>query len=101
MGKILPKVARWQASETPEVSYRLYWATCTAVSHNLDYAEVGSLTEITLPDDIPTFPLVAGRIVLGVSAVTQSGNESDITTLISDIDFTIPEAPKNLRVDGP
>jgi hypothetical protein len=99
MGKILPKVARWQASQTREVSYRLYWATCVPVSHNLNYAEVGSLTEITLPDDIPTFPLIAGKIVLGVSAVTRSGNESDITTLISDIDFTIPEAPRNLRVE--
>jgi len=37
--------------------------------------------EVTLPDDIPSFPLVAGKIVLGVSAVNQSGNESEITTI--------------------
>lgn len=99
MGKILPKVARWQPSGTPEVSYRFYWATCKEVRHNLCYADVGAVTEIRLPDDISTFPLIAGKIVLGVSAVTQSGNESDITTVTGDIDFTIPAAPRNLRVE--
>ena len=99
MGKIRSKVVRWQPSETPEVRYRFYWATCRPVSHNLDYADVGTVTEVTIPDDIPSFPLVAGRIVLGVSAVAQLGNESEITTVTGDIDFTIPGAPRNLRVE--
>jgi hypothetical protein len=99
MGKIRSKIVRWQPSETPEVSYRLYWATCRPVAHNLDYANVGTVTEVTLPDDIPSFPLVAGKIVLGVSAITESGNESAITTVTGDIDFTIPGAPGNLRVE--
>jgi hypothetical protein len=99
MGKILPKVARWQPSETPEVLYRFYWATCAPVRQKLDYAEVGTVTQIILPNDIPSFPLIAGKMVLGVSAVTQSGAESDITTVTADIDFTIPKAPRNLRVE--
>ena len=57
------------------------------------------MTEVTLPDDIPSFPLVAGRIVLGVSAVGPSGNESEITSVTGDIDFTTPEAPRKLRVE--
>jgi len=60
---------------------------------------VGTVTEVTLPDDIPSFPLVAGKIVLGVSAIGPSGNESEITTVTGDIDFTIPGAPRNLRVE--
>ena len=99
MGKIRSKVVRWQPSETPRVRYRLYWATCRPVSHNLDYADLGTITEVTLPDDMPSFPLIAGKIVLGVSAVTQSGNESEITTITADIDFTTPEGPRNLRVE--
>jgi len=99
MARILPKVARWQPSETPEVSYRFYWATCRTVLHNLDYADVGTVTEIRLPDDIPAFPFIAGKFVLGVSAVTLSGNESEITTVIADIDFTIPDAPRDLRIE--
>ena len=99
MARILPKVARWQPSVTPEVSYRFYWATCRPVAHNLDYADVGTVTEIRLPADIPTFPLIAGKIVLGVSAVAESGAESEITTTTADIDFTIPGTPKNLKVE--
>jgi len=99
MGKIRSKIVRWQPSETPDVTYRLYWATCRPVSHNLDYADVGTVTEVTLPDEIPLFPLIAGKIVLGVSAFGPSGNESDITTITRDIDFTIPGAPRNLRVE--
>ena len=101
MGKIRSKVVRWQPSETPDVTYRLYWATCRPVAHNLDYANVGTVTKVTLPDDIPSFPLVAGKFVLAVSAIGPSGNESDITTVIGDIDFTIPGAPRNLRVEDP
>ena len=99
MGKIRSKVARWQASETPDVTYRLYWAACTPASPNLDYIDVGTVTEVTLPDGIPSFPLVAGKIVLGVSAIGPSGNESDITTVIGEIDFTIPGAPRNLGIE--
>jgi hypothetical protein len=61
--------------------------------------DLGTVTEATLPDDIPPFPLVAGKVVLGVSAVGPSGNESEITTITADIDFTIPGAPRNLRVE--
>jgi hypothetical protein len=99
MGKICSKVARWQPSETPDVTYRLYWATCRPVANNLDYVDVGTVTEVTLPDDILSFPLVAGKIVLGVSAIGPSGNESEITTITADIDFTIPGTPKTLRLE--
>ena len=99
MGKIRSKVVRWQPSETPDVTYRLYWATCTPVAHNLDYANSGTVTEVTLPDGIAAFPLVAGRFVLGVSAIDPLGNESDITAITEDIDFTTPGTPRNLRIE--
>ena len=76
----------------------MYWATCKAVAPDLDYADLWTITEVTLPDDIPSFPRIAGKMVLGVSAIGPSGNESEITTVVADIDFTIPGAPRNLRV---
>jgi hypothetical protein len=99
MGKIRSKVARWQPSQTPDVTYRLYWATCRPVSHNLDYVDLGTVTEVTLPDDLPSFPLVAGKFILGVSAIGPSGNESEIATVVGDIDFTVPGAPRNISVE--
>jgi len=60
---------------------------------------VGTVTEVTLPDDIPSFPLVSGKIVFGVTAIGPSGNESEITTITGDIDFTVPGAPRNLRFE--
>jgi hypothetical protein len=99
MGKIRSKIVRWQPYETPNVRYRLYWASCRPVAHNLDYADVGTVTTVTLPDDIPSFPLVSGKFVLGVCAIGPSGNESDITTITADIDFTTPGTPRNLRIE--
>jgi hypothetical protein len=65
----------------------------------LGYENVETVTQVTIPDDIPSFPLVAGKIVWGVSAVTQAGNGSEITTVTEDIDFTIPGAPGNFRIE--
>ena len=99
MGKIRSRVVRRQPSETPEVRYRLCWATCRAVNHNMGYSDVRTTTKVTLPDDIPSFPLVAGKFVLGVSAIRKSGNESEISSATFDLDFTIPGALRNLRVE--
>jgi hypothetical protein len=79
---------------TPEVKYRFYCATCKPVAHNLDYVDDGTVIEVTLADDISSFPVVAGKIVLGVSAAGPIGNESEITTITADIDFTTPGTPR-------
>ena len=39
-------------------------------------------------------------MVFGVSAVGPSGNESEITTITADVDFTTPGTPRNLPVEG-
>jgi hypothetical protein len=57
------------------------------------------VTEVTLPDDVPSFPLIAGEIKLGVTATSEAGNESDMTTLTAFFNFTVPEAPKNIKIE--
>ena len=42
---------------------------------------------------------IAGNLELGIAAVNQAGNESDITTISAYFDFTVPEAPKSLVVE--
>jgi hypothetical protein len=99
-GKIRKKRIRWQPSTSPGVSgYRLYWSERGEVKYDSDHAQLGNVTEVTLPDDVPSFPLIAGEIKLGVTATSEAGNESDMTTLTAFFNFTVPEAPKNIKIE--
>lgn len=97
-GKIKPRRLHWEPSTSVDVSYRVYWSKSGAVDYDSDCADVGKVTEVTLPDGIPSFPLLLGEIALGVSAVSQSGNESEIAETNVHLDFTVPGAPVNLRI---
>ena len=99
MGRTTPRRVRWDPSTSDDVRYRLYWSTSGPVDYDSDYADVGTVTQVTLPDDIPSFPLVSGKIELGITAVSQARNESEITKATVHLDFTVPEAPTNLRVE--
>jgi hypothetical protein len=100
MGKIRNKKLRWEPAAGEEAAtYKLYWSENAPVDYTSSFAEVGAVTQVMLPDDIPSFPRVAGKLELGVAAVNQAGNESDITTISAYFDFTVPEAPKSLMVE--
>jgi Tfp pilus assembly protein PilZ len=99
MGKIKGRKIRWESSSTPDVKYRLYWSIGGGVDYHSDHADVGNVTEVNLPNEIPAFPLTSGRFELGISAITEAGNESELTKATVNIDFTVPEPPKNLMVE--
>jgi hypothetical protein len=99
IGKIKNRKVFWEPSSTPGVTYRLYWSIGSGVDYHSDHVNVGTVTQIDLPDDIPSFPLTSGTFELGVSAVTEVENESDLAKATVHMDFTVPEAPKNLRVE--
>jgi hypothetical protein len=100
MAKIKQRKVRWEPSSTADIiKYRLYWSIGGSVDYYSDHADVGNVTEINLPNDIPLFPLTLGRFELGISAINEAGNESELTKTTVQVDFTVPEAPKNLRVD--
>lgn len=99
-GKIRSRRVHWEPSTSEGVTcYRLYWSTKEAVGYESDHADLGNVTQIKLPDDIPSFPLFAGQIELGISAINLAGNESEITRAIACFDFRLPEAPRSLVVD--
>lgn len=101
MGKARRKRVNWQPSTSADVSgYRLYWAIWGQVNYDSQYIELGNITEVTLPDDIPSLFQRTGDIQLGVTAMTQAGNESDMTKLNAFIDFRVPEAPHNFEIDN-
>ncbi len=99
-GKIKKKIVRWQASTSLNVSnYRLYWSKRGGVNYDSQHADLGNVTEVILPDDVPSFPLDSKDLTLGVSAVNTAGNESHITEITAHFNFTVPGPPKNLEVE--
>lgn len=100
MGKVRLRKVRWEASTSSEVvRYRLYWSIGGGVDYYSDHADVGNVSEITLPNDIPLFPLTSGTVELGISAINEAGNESELTKETFQVDFTVPEAPRKLIVE--
>ena len=100
MGKIKNKRLRWEPAAGEEATkYKLYWSENGTVDYSSNFAEVGVVTLVILPDDIPSFPRMAGNLELGIAAVNQAGNESNITKISAYFDFTVPEAPKSLVVE--
>jgi len=99
MAKFRKKKVSWDAVDNPDVAgYKLYWAVGGKVDYDSEFAEVGNVTEVILPDNVPSFPLVVGDIEIGVTAVSHKGNESDMSVFSAPFDFTAPEAPANLII---
>jgi hypothetical protein len=100
VGKVKRKRLAWDRSLSDKVTrYRVYWSKDGGIDYGSQHVEVGNVAQVTLPDDIPSFPLVAGEIELGVSAISEAGNESEITKFRVFIDFIVPEPPKNLKLE--
>jgi hypothetical protein len=94
MAKIRKRKIRWNASASPGViGYKVYWAVGTPVNYDSDFADVGNVTEIILPDAISSFPVFRGDIQLGITAVTEMGNESEMMTTSAPFEFIAPDPP--------
>lgn len=97
MAKIKKRNLSWRASDSSQVvGYKLYWSENSAVNYNSNCKMLGNVTEITLPDDVPSFKPNSGPITLGVTAVDELGNESDMVTLAAPYQFNVPKAPDDL-----
>jgi hypothetical protein len=100
MARVRKRKVHWNASNSlGVVGYKLYWGVGKEVNYDSDFAEVGNVTQVVLPDDIPSFPILAGDIEIGVVAVNQIGNESDIAKLSAPFDVSAPDAPTGLTVE--
>lgn len=98
--RVRRKKIRWRASLSPDVAgYKLYWKVGKGVDFDSDCAELGNATEVILPDQVPSFPLIAGDVEIGVTAVNHMGNESDMVKFRAFFNFAAPDAPTNLTVE--
>jgi hypothetical protein len=98
MGKIRKRTVRWEPSADAK-KYRLYWSTQGPVGYESDFVEVENKTMVILPDEVPSIPRIAENVELGITAVNEVGNESDLTIARVYVNFTVPEAPKVLTVE--
>jgi hypothetical protein len=100
MAKFKKWKIRWNSPLTPDVSgYKLYWSVNGDVDYDSDFIEVGSVTEVILPDDVSAFPRIGKELELGLTAVSHTGNESDMTKFSAQFDFTAPDAPTDPVVE--
>jgi hypothetical protein len=102
MGRIKSKRICWEASSSPDVvRYRIYWSKCGEVNYSSEHAELGKRTEVILPDQVPSFPLISAEMEVGITAVNDAGNESEMIAIKAYFNFTVPAAPSNLRLEDP
>jgi hypothetical protein len=101
MAKIKKRRFRWCASPSPSViGYKLYWAEKGEIGYDSHCAFIGNVTEIILPEQIPSFPLIDGAMKLAISAVNEIGNESDLVVFTAPFQFSVPHPPSSLSLEA-
>ena len=100
MAKMKKRRLSWRASHSSQVvGYKLYWAEGGGVNYDSQYAELGNITEIVLPDDVESFTPGNSPVEFGITAIDELGNESDMVTLFAPYQFSVPDAPKGLKME--
>jgi hypothetical protein len=100
MAKIKKRRFLWDPSTSSNViGYKLYWAEQGEVNYDSPCAMIGNASEVVLPDGIPSFPIVKGPIELGITAVNEIGNESDMVRFATPFQFSVPDAPTSPRLE--
>lgn len=101
MAKIKKRKLIWERSTSPNViGYKLYWAEEGEINYDSPNAMIGNVNEVVLPEQIPSFPMVKGPIKLGITAVTEMGNESDMMIVAAPFQFSAPDAPRDARFEA-
>lgn len=100
MAKVKKRRLSWRASASPQVvGYKLYWSMEGGVTYNSTSAQLGNVTAVILPDDVANFKPGNGPLEIGLTAVDELGNESDMITVSAPYQFSVPEAPGRLKIE--
>jgi hypothetical protein len=101
MAKVKKRRLVWEPSTSPNViGYKLYWAEEGEVTYDSPCAMIGNVAEVVLPEQVPTFPMVKGAIELGITAVNEVGNESDMMIFDAPFQFSVPDAPTRPELEA-
>lgn len=100
MANIKKTQISWTKSGSVDVvGYKIYYVPEGEVlNYGSPNISVGDVDIVVIPDDVPEFPLLDGMYQIGLTAVDDVGNESDILIQTVPFDFVAPDAPTNLEV---
>ena len=100
MAKIKKRRLRWNASSSNQVvGYRLYWIEGKGVNYRSKHVDLGNVTDLTLPDDVPDLMPCRGPIEFGITAIDELGNESNMAVVAAPYQFNVPEPPSGLKIE--
>ena len=100
MAKMKKRRLSWKASNSSQVvGYKLYWSVGGGVGYHCSCVRLNNVTEVVLPDDVPSFTPADGPIEFGITAIDELGNESDMATLFAPYQFSVPQAPQGLKME--
>ena len=102
MARIESKTISWNPSEAEDVAgYRVYYKPA-AEEDSIQYGDPFIETtdaQVMAPDDFPDGSFSEeGDYLVGVSALDEAGNESDIAEVVHPFDLTAPPMPTGLSV---
>lgn len=100
MSKVKDYTITWTKSTSVDVvGYKVYYVPETeTLNYSSPNIEVGNVDAVKIPADVPDFPLIDGIYQIGLSAIDDVGNESDIAVKTVPFDLVAPDAPTNLEV---
>lgn len=101
MAKMKKRRLSWKPSGSPQVvGYKLYWSEGNDVTYESQSVQLGNVTAVILPDDIATFKPGNGPLEIGLTAVDELGNESDMIAVSAPYQFSVPAAPESLKIES-
>ena len=101
MAKMKKRRLSWKPSGSPQViGYKLYWSEGSEVTYESPSAQLGNVTSVILPDDVSTFEPGNGPLEIGLTAIDELGNESDMIAVSAPYQFSVPEAPDSLKIES-
>jgi hypothetical protein len=101
MAKIKKRKLSWKASTSAQTTgYKLYWARQGDLSYDSACEFLGQVTQVVIPEGLSAFTPGTGPFEFGIVAVDDSGNESNMATVIVPFHFIAPDAPSEVRIEG-
>ena len=86
-------------TDTDVTGFKVYFKEGSSVKDTDPFVDIGNNTTVVIPDEFPGFPKVDGAVSLGIAAVDDEGNESDMAVITYPFDLLAPASPTGVIID--